>query len=84
MEKNKNKWECITKEKKQCNWARDNYEQGELKNLYIKNTKYADDIKILHSSICSNQYMQFDSFIYHFMGSKKNLTNFKYLYKQMK
>lgn len=82
--KNKNKWKCITKEKEQCNWAKDNYEQGELKNLYIKNTKYVDDIKILHSSICSNKFMQFDSFIYHFMGSKKNLTNFKYLYNQTK
>lgn len=83
--KNNNKWNCITKEKKQCNWARDNYEQGELKNLYMKNNKYANDIKILHSSICSNQFIQFDSFIYHFMGrGRKRIESFKYLYNQMK
>lgn len=81
----KNKWVCTIKNRKECTWAKDEYEQGELSKMYsnnILNTK--KHIKILHTSICANKHLSIDSFIYHFMGGKNNTQNYRYLYNLIK
>lgn len=78
------KWICITETQKKCIWAQDEYEQGEFTALYMRNTLNAKKhVKVLHHSICSNKYLQLDSFIYHFMGLKENIQRYKYLHDQL-
>jgi len=79
---NKNNWKLIKKKWKcytninytdECIWAGKEYEQGALDYLYINNfNNIRDNIKILHMSICSNRYIDYDSFIYHFMAFSEN------------
>jgi len=81
----KNKWTCTIENRKECAWAKDEYEQGELSKMYQNNIlNIQKHIKILHISICSNKHLGIDSFIYHFMGGKNNTQNYRYLYNQLK
>jgi len=84
-----NKWECteiINNYKKKCTWAGYKYEQGVLEDIYINNINdYKKNINILHISICSNPFYDFDCFIYHFMGQSENnrLRNMKKIYDKI-
>lgn len=79
-----NKWECteiINNYQKKCIWARDQYEQGALEYIYSNNiNNYKKNINILHISICSNPYYNFDCFIYHFMANSEE-KRLKYMKK---
>lgn len=78
------KWTCQAKGKK-CAWARDNYEQGELENIYESDVLNAKaNIAILHMDIVSNNFRTSkNSFIYHRMAkSNEDRTKFfKRLYE---
>ena len=72
-----NKWIC-KEENKLCQWAGNNYEQGEFNNIYRRNELDSKKhIKILHFSILSNFNILSDAFIYHFYG--RYLYNYKSL-----
>jgi hypothetical protein len=84
-----NKWVCteiINNYQKKCAWARDQYEQGALEYIYSNNiNNYKKNINILHISICSNPFYDFDCFIYHFMGYSeyKRLKNMKKIHDKI-
>ena len=67
------RWMCMDN-KKECSWAGDNYEQGELEKLYKKNVLNAkSNIAILHSNLLSNWVKaNKNSFIYHLMRWNDN------------
>jgi hypothetical protein len=85
-----NKWVCTVSinntKQKECDFADDQYEQGVLNNIYNDNiNNYKKNIKILHTSICSNRYYNFDSFIYHFLDypEDKRLKYIKKIHEQI-
>lgn len=62
-------WSC-KQNKKQCEWGRKGYEQGEFNIIYETNEIDSQNhIKILHNSLISNNNTYIDSFIYHFYGT---------------
>ena len=73
------KWICKTNingHEKPCNWARENYEQGEFNKIYRNNEiDSRNHIRILHYSLLSNPNLFLDSFIYHFYGRTRYYKN---------
>ena len=73
-----NKWIC-KKNNKICDWAGYDYEQGILEHIYTNNLfDSKNHIKILHPSICSENNLKNDAFIYHFMAYD-NIIKTKYM-----
>lgn len=67
------KWICKQSTDKFCEWARENYEQGEFNIIYNNNELDAQNhIKILHHSLISNSNILLDGFIYHFYANNRS------------
>jgi hypothetical protein len=68
-----NKWICKNQDKL-CNWAGNDYEQGEFNNIYRNNDiDSRNHIMVLNYSIISNNNFLTDAFIYHFHSWKEDL-----------
>ena len=81
------KWACVGGNNKKCEWAGDNYEQGELENLYRGNINDAQThIAITHPLVLSLDFYTEDKrvYIYHLMGSSNDdrLKIFRSIYEQ--
>jgi hypothetical protein len=70
-----NKWVCRNQDKL-CNWAGNDYEQGEFNNIYKNNDiNSKDHIIVLNYSIISNNNFLTDAFIYHFHSWNEKLKH---------